>query len=126
MRLAGITKDTPNPPGGEIVRDPTTGDASGVFKEDPADEIMNRAIRVPTHEEKLQAFRAGLKAANQVGLVRVHSASGDLQTQNCWRSCTRPERINVPRVSLSLLSCVAAGVTAAQFAEIEGARRKYR
>jgi len=39
MQLAGINKDTPNPPGGEIVRDPRTGEATGVFKEDPADEL---------------------------------------------------------------------------------------
>jgi len=33
MRLAGITKDTPNPPGGEIQRDPMTGEPNGVFAE---------------------------------------------------------------------------------------------
>jgi len=123
MRLAGITKDTPNPPGGEIVRDPTTGDASGVFKEDPADEIMNRAIPVPTHEEKLQAFRAGLKAANRVGLVRVHSASGDLQDAELLEELHQTGELTV-RMYLSYRASPPE-ITAAQFAEIEGARRKY-
>ncbi|HET7867230.1 MAG TPA: amidohydrolase [Burkholderiaceae bacterium] len=33
LALAGIGADTPNPPGGEIVRDPATGEATGLLKE---------------------------------------------------------------------------------------------
>ena len=33
LELAGITKSTPNPPGGEIVRDPRTGEATGLLRE---------------------------------------------------------------------------------------------
>ncbi len=76
MQLAGIKKDTANPPGGAIVRDATSGEATGVFKEDSADEIMSRAIPGPSRDERLQAYRSGSKEANRVGLVRVHSASG--------------------------------------------------
>jgi predicted amidohydrolase YtcJ len=123
MQLAGIKKDTPNPPGGEIVRDPKTEEATGVFKEGTADELMSRAIPVPTHEEKLQAFRAGLKAANRVGLVRVHSAGGDLQDAELIEELHKAGELTV-RMYLSY-PAVPPEITAAQFSEIEGARRKY-
>jgi len=72
LEAAHITKATPNPPGGEIVRDPATGEPTGAIKEDAADAVIRRAIPQPGREAKLQAIRAGLKYANQFGLVRVH------------------------------------------------------
>jgi hypothetical protein len=33
LRLAGVTKDTPNPPGGEIDKDQETGEPTGILKE---------------------------------------------------------------------------------------------
>lgn len=76
LQMAGITKQTPDPPGGSIVHDPKTGDPTGAIKEDSADALMRRVIPPPSQEEKLKALRAGLKEANRVGLVRVHSAGG--------------------------------------------------
>jgi len=43
MELAGIDDDTPNPPGGEIIRD-ENGHATGVFTE-TAEALVNRAYR---------------------------------------------------------------------------------
>jgi predicted amidohydrolase YtcJ len=85
LELAGITRQTSNPPSGEFVRDPKTGEPTGAVKEDLADAVMRRSIPVPTREEKLRALRAGMKEANRFGLVRVHVAGsvsagvGDLQ-----------------------------------------------
>jgi predicted amidohydrolase YtcJ len=84
LQAAGITRDTPNPPNGNFVRD-ANGDPTGAIQEDAADNVMRRVIPPPTRQEKLQAFRLGMQAANRAGLVRVHSAagvstaSGDLQ-----------------------------------------------
>lgn len=72
LEAAHITGDTPNPPGGEIVRDPVTGRPTGAVKEDAADAVVRRAIPEPSREAKLQAMRAGMKHANQFGVVRVH------------------------------------------------------
>jgi predicted amidohydrolase YtcJ len=74
LQLAGITRDKPGGVSG-IMRDPKTGEPTGVIKEDPADAIIQRVIPLPTREEKLSALRQSLKEANRVGLVRVHSAS---------------------------------------------------
>ena len=74
LRLAGINDKTPNPPNGIIVRDPTTGEATGALKEDAADALVARVIPPPSREERLAALRSGLREANRVGLVRAHCA----------------------------------------------------
>ena len=76
LQLAGITRETKDPPNGKFVRDPKTGEPTGAVKEDEADEIMRKAIPQPSREEKLAALRRGLREANRVGLVRVHSMGG--------------------------------------------------
>src|SRR5262249_26082223 len=64
LALAGINKQTPDPPGGSFVRDPATGEATGAIKEDSADALVRRAIPEPGREAKLKALRAGLHLAN--------------------------------------------------------------
>ena len=76
LEAAHITKDTPNPPGGEIVRDPTTGEPTGAIKEDAADGLIRSVIPQPSRDEKLEALRAGLKHASQFGVTRVHVMGG--------------------------------------------------
>lgn len=76
LETAHITKDTPNPPGGMIVRDPATGEPTGAIKEDAADAIVRRAIPVPSREAKLRVLRAGLRHANELGITRVHVMGG--------------------------------------------------
>jgi len=74
LELARITRDTPDPKEGGvvvgiIVRDPATGEATGVFKEDPAMNLVRRAIPPLGPEENLRALRAGLREANRHGLT---------------------------------------------------------
>ncbi|HEY1484445.1 MAG TPA: amidohydrolase [Candidatus Acidoferrum sp.] len=78
LSLAGITKDTPDPPNGVIVRDPQSKEPTGALKES-AQDIVARIIPKPSRVEKLQALRAGIKWANQNGITRVHSAGGDFE-----------------------------------------------
>jgi predicted amidohydrolase YtcJ len=76
LTLAGITRDTPDPPNGIIVRDPATHEATGALKE-AAQNIVAKAAPELTRAERLDALRAGIKWANENGLTRVHSAGGD-------------------------------------------------
>jgi predicted amidohydrolase YtcJ len=76
LQLAGVTRDTPDPLDGLIVRDPQTHEATGALKEN-ATNIISRATPKPTREEKLAAYRNGLALAAKNGLVRAHSAGGD-------------------------------------------------
>ena len=78
LALAGITRDTPNPPNGMIVRDPQTGEATGALKE-AASGLVSKIVPKPTRAEELLALRAGMKWANANGITRVHSAGGDFE-----------------------------------------------
>jgi predicted amidohydrolase YtcJ len=76
LELAGITKETPNPPNGEIVRDPATGEATGALKEAAGDAVM-KVIPQPTAEERLAMLKQGMALANQAGLTFVVSCGND-------------------------------------------------
>jgi predicted amidohydrolase YtcJ len=78
LELAGITRNTPDPPNGIIVRDAQTGEATGALKED-ADAVIKKVIPPPSRVEQLTALRAGIKSANQDGITRVHSAGWDFE-----------------------------------------------
>jgi predicted amidohydrolase YtcJ len=76
LAVAGVTRDTPDPPNGVIVRDPITHEATGTLKE-AAEDLVAKALPKLSRAEKLAALRDGIKWANQNGLTRVHSAGGD-------------------------------------------------
>jgi predicted amidohydrolase YtcJ len=71
LERAGITRATPDPPNGIIVRDAATGEATGAIKEDAADALIERVIPPASRKERLAALGAGMREANKVGLVRV-------------------------------------------------------
>jgi predicted amidohydrolase YtcJ len=128
LQLGGITRVTPNPPGGEIVHD-ATGEPTGALKEDSADALMIHAIPVPSREERLDAYRAGMKEANRAGIVRIHSASGvgvgisDLMNADLLEGLRKSGELTV-RMYLAYRAEPPA-LKPAQFQEIEDARRKY-
>jgi len=71
LELAGITKETPDPPGGVIVRDPKSGEPTGVLK-DEAQDLVAKVIPRPSQAEMEEALRAALKEAARVGLTSIH------------------------------------------------------
>ncbi len=78
LALAGITRETPDPPNGAIVRDPKSGEATGALKES-AQQLVAKIVPTPSRAEKLAALRMGIKWANEHGIARVHSAGGDFE-----------------------------------------------
>jgi predicted amidohydrolase YtcJ len=73
MRLAGITRETPDPPGGTIVRD-AQGAPTGIFK-DLAADLVGKAVPEPSHEMNLRAARAALAEAARVGVTTIQDNS---------------------------------------------------
>jgi predicted amidohydrolase YtcJ len=67
LKLAGVTRDTQAPPGGEIVRD-ANGEPTGVLK-DAAMGLVSRVIPMPWPEARLRAIRAGLRHAASLGVT---------------------------------------------------------
>ncbi len=71
LRLAGVTAQTPDPPGGRILRDPATGEPTGILSEAAAD-LIQRAVPPPTIEQAIAAVRAAQPLAWAAGLTSIH------------------------------------------------------
>jgi predicted amidohydrolase YtcJ len=75
LRLAGITLQTPDPPGGVIVRD-AQGNPTGDLK-DAATDIVFKVIPPISHEQRLRAVRRALEYAASVGVTSVQNMDPD-------------------------------------------------
>jgi len=71
LKLAGITKDTLSPEGGEILKDPETGEPTGILK-DAAMDLVMRHIPEPSIKEKIKAAEVALRHAAEKGVTSVH------------------------------------------------------
>jgi predicted amidohydrolase YtcJ len=75
LRLAGIDASGPkDPKGGEIQRDPKTGEPTGILKE-AAKELASDLIPEPNTEQRLEALRRAMRHANSLGVTSVHDMS---------------------------------------------------
>ncbi len=70
LKLAGITRETPDPPGGLIVRD-ENGEPTGILK-DEAMSLVYKVIPEPTLEERIEAIKLALEEAKKLGLTGIH------------------------------------------------------
>lgn len=70
LELAGVTAQTPNPPGGQILRD-EHGQPTGVLLEE-AMNLVENIIPSPTLDEVVAAVQAAMPVANRAGLTGVH------------------------------------------------------
>jgi predicted amidohydrolase YtcJ len=72
LGLAGITRETPDPAGGAIERDPLTGEPTGILKE-LAMDLLDRLFKAPAMEEATEAIQAATLKAHRHGIVGVHT-----------------------------------------------------
>ncbi len=75
LRLAGITADTADPPGGVIDRDPQTGEPTGILREH-ATGLVAASIPEPSQADVLEALRLASRRASAAGLTSVHTNDG--------------------------------------------------
>jgi predicted amidohydrolase YtcJ len=69
LELSGISKDTPDPPGGIIVRAPETGEPTGIFREPSAQGLVMKVVPLLTKEEKRAAIRSAMQVMNANGIT---------------------------------------------------------
>src|SRR5437868_2915647 len=74
LKLAGVTRETKDPPGGVIVRDPKTDEPTGILK-DAAQSFVWKVIPASSFEEKLAAARAATNHAASLGVTSVQDMS---------------------------------------------------
>jgi hypothetical protein len=78
LQAAGITRKTPDPPSGTIVRDPATGEPTGFLKE-AAGPLVARRIPPPTREEERERLIKAIHYASSLGFTRLISAGADAE-----------------------------------------------
>lgn len=74
LKLAGVTRASKDPDGGVIVRDPKTGEPTGVLK-DAAQSFVWKVIPAASFEEKLAAALAATNHAASLGVTSVQDMS---------------------------------------------------
>ena len=72
LRIAEVTRETKDPPGGRIVRD-AAGAPTGVLEES-AQRLVSRLVPPPPRFEKERAFERAIAQAAAWGLTSVHEA----------------------------------------------------
>jgi len=76
LKLGGVNKNTPVPAGGEIVKDPVSGEPTGILKDAAMDLVYGR-IPEASAEQILRAAEAALACAAEKGVTSVHDVSGE-------------------------------------------------
>ena len=76
LKKSGITKNTPDPPGGEIQRDPRTGEPTGILKDQAEDLIKLGDVPVSLTPEEQRAktwegYLLALKEAREYGVTSI-------------------------------------------------------
>lgn len=75
IKLAGVTAATPDPAGGQIVRD-VQGNPTGAFK-DAAMGLVYKVVPSPNHEQRVRAVKRALAHAASVGVTSVQNMNPD-------------------------------------------------
>jgi predicted amidohydrolase YtcJ len=122
LAAAGITRRTPSPPHGVIVKDTRTGEPTGVLKE-AAQSLMQKVLPQPTAADRLEALRAAIHEAQRLGVTSVQNAGGSPDDLAVYDELRASGDLQV-RVYAAL--SVTARTTPAEMRAIEAAREKYR
>jgi hypothetical protein len=80
LKMAGVTGATPDPQGGEIVKDKKTGEPSGILRDNACD-LVDAVIPPLSRVRREQAIRAAIRHAQELGVTSVqdNSSGEDLQ-----------------------------------------------
>jgi predicted amidohydrolase YtcJ len=100
IRVAGVTKDTPAPPGGEILRDPKTGEPIGIFK-DRALGLIGHAVPEPGPEQRDSALARALAYAASLGVTATAHVSASWADLASYRRLAQAGRMTT-RVAVYL------------------------
>ncbi len=74
MEIAGVTRDTPDPDGGQILKD-ENGEPTGMFV-DNAMALIRDHIPTPTREQDKRSIQAGIDFMARMGWTQVQQAGG--------------------------------------------------
>lgn len=123
LRLAGITRSTPDPENGRIDRD-AAGEPTGVLKES-ASGLVRRLMPPVTADQVYRSLRAELEKAASFGLTSVQVASGSGASGVEYEAYARAAREGVLPVRVRVAVPFERGVSDARLAEFVALRQKH-
>lgn len=91
LALAGITKDTIDPPGGEIIRD-SKGNPTGVLI-DNAMALVEQHIPEPDENDTLRALNVAFSHLLALGITSVHDAGVDTGTVKLYQKLAAEQKL---------------------------------
>ena len=94
LERARINKDTPDPEGGRIERDPATGQPSGTLRE-TATKLVEGVIPDYSIEERKEALLAYQKMAVRAGITMCHDAMLDTQSIAAFNALADEGQLNM-------------------------------
>jgi predicted amidohydrolase YtcJ len=94
LEQAGITADTPNPPGGIIERSPATGAPTGTLRESVGDMVMH-ALPDYTPEEYQDGLIAYQEMAARIGITTAYDAMLEPQTIRAYETLEADGRLRM-------------------------------
>ncbi len=91
LEMAGISDDTPDPPGGKFDREPETGRLTGIVLERAA-SVFRPLLPEVTREDRREGLRRICRMFNAAGLTSVHDAIvSDIQLETYQEGLARGE-----------------------------------
>jgi predicted amidohydrolase YtcJ len=94
LEIAGITRDTPDPEGGRIVRDPETGEPTGVLV-DAAVGLVAGHVPPPTKAERRDAILLAVDECLRWGVTTIHDAGVGLETIELYEQLAKEGRFRL-------------------------------
>jgi predicted amidohydrolase YtcJ len=121
LKLAGITAATPDPPDGVVVKDPKTGEPTGILKES-AQGLISKVMPAVTREDRIRAIRRASEEASRLGITSIHEAGTGEAALEMFEEVRKAGGLNV-RVYAAL--SVKDNMTEADADAFDALRRKY-
>ena len=94
LEIAGITKDTPNPPNGQIIKQPKTGEPTGIFTNE-AQGLIAKYIPPLSLEQIEKAYLLAFNECLKNGITTVHDANVSQKMLDALRSLEAKKQLSI-------------------------------
>ena len=95
LEMGRITKDTPQPVGGVIQKDPKTGEPNGVFEEFPAFDMVMGLVPPLTDEQNSEVIETAVKEYLRAGVTTAQNGHAKLDGLDLFENMTAKDSLPI-------------------------------
>ena len=103
LALAGITKDTPDPEGGRILRNPISREPTGLLLE-KAQQLVTKLFLSETDPHKKEKIRLSTETAWKMGLTSIHDPGVDGDMIRIYKELLQADALGIRLNAMFLIS----------------------